>query len=118
MEITYKDFHKIRFPIYPLPNSNWFSQDRVLFLDGQVVDEKNMPGDTLGIRRLQCGRRDLLPLRKAILDVPTLLSHKGKTFIDSKGYPFIYTKTLSSKLTCYHIKRVDRKDTASLLWLD
>ncbi len=88
-----------------------------MFLDGQVVDERNMPGKTLGIRRLQCGRRDLLPLKRAVVDLHQLLHSKSKTFIDSKGKPFIYEKTLSSKLICYKIKRIDRKDTASLLWL-
>jgi hypothetical protein len=82
-----------------------------------VIDEKNMPGETLGVRSLQCGRRDLLPLKKAILDIPELLKHKNKFFIDRVGKPFIYTKTYNSRLKCYKLKRVDRKETASLLWL-
>lgn len=89
----------------------------MLFLDGMVVDEKNMPGETLGVRRLQCGRRDLLPLKRAIVDIPTLLQCKSKNFIDSKGKPFIYEKTYSSKLKCYRVKKVEKKDSASLLWL-
>ncbi len=117
MIITYKDFRDLRFPLYPLPNSNWFIQDGVLFLDGQVVDERNMPGKTLGIRRIQCGRKDLLPLRRAITDIYSLIHSKNKTFIDSKGKPFIYEKTLSSKLKCYQIKRIDKKESASTLWL-
>ena len=104
--------------MYPLPNSNWFRQDGVLFLDGQVVDERNMPGDTLGIRRLQCGRKDLLPLKRAVTSIPDLLQAKQKCFIDSRGKPFIYEKTLSSKLKCYRIARIDKKDTASVLWLN
>lgn len=117
MVITYRDFSKIRFPLYPLPNSNWFYQDGVLFLDGQTVDETNMPGKSLGIRRLQCGRRDLLPLKRAVTSLHELLHAKQKTFIDSKGKPFVYEKTLSSKLKCYRILRVDKKESASLLWL-
>jgi hypothetical protein len=89
----------------------------VLFLDGQVVDERNMPGETLGLRRLQCGRRDLLPLKRAVMSLFDLLHAKQKFFIDNKGRPFEYEKTLSSKLKCYQIQRVDKKETASLLWL-
>jgi hypothetical protein len=117
MILTYKDFQKINFPLFLLPNANWYLQDRVLFLDGQVVDEKNLPGETLGVRRLQCGRKDLLPLKKAVFDLFGLLHSKSKTFIDNKGSPFIYEKTMSSKLSCYKIQSIQRKETASLLWL-
>jgi hypothetical protein len=89
----------------------------VLFLDGQVVDEKNMPGKSLGVRRLQCGRKDLLPLKKPVMNLYGLLHSKSKTFIDSLGKPFIYDKTLSSKLKCYKISKIEPKGTASLLWL-
>lgn len=107
----------MKYPLFPLPSSNWFRQDGVLFLDGQVLDETNLPGKTLGVRRLQCGRRDLLPLKKAVTDLFSLLHSKRSVFIDSSGKPFIYEKSLSSKLICYKIKRIDRKDSASLLWL-
>lgn len=114
---TYEDFHTIAFPIYVLPNDNWWYQDKVLFIDNQVVDEKNMPGSTLGIRRLQSGRKDLLPLKKAIMDVSALIHCRTKIFIDSKGTPFTYVKTKNSLLKTYRIKKIDRKEVASLLWL-
>lgn len=81
------------------------------------MDERNMPGKTLGIRRIQCGRKDLLPLKKAIFDVPGLLNSSHKYYVDSKGMPFIYLKTKNSKLKSYKIKRIDKKNEASLLWL-
>jgi len=89
----------------------------VLFLDGQVVDERNMPGKTLGQRRLQCGRKDLLPLKRAVVGLHDLLHAKQKTFIDSRGTPFVYEKTKSSKLKCYRIRSIEPKESASLLWL-
>lgn len=107
----------MKFPLWQLPSSNWYWADRVLFLDGRVLDERNMPGKTLGVRRLQCGRRDLHPLGRALVDIPSLLQSKVKSFIDCTGRPFIYEKTYSSKLTCYKIKRIDKKDSASLLWV-
>lgn len=77
-----------------------------------------MPGETLGVRRIQCGRADLLPLKKAALEIPDLLKNKTKFFIDIKGNPFIYEKTYNSRLKCYKIKRIDKKEVASLLWLE
>jgi hypothetical protein len=88
-----------------------------LFLNNLVVDEKNMPGKTLGIRRIQCGRPDLLPLKKAVLSIQELIQCKTKFFIDREGTPFIYVKTYNSRLKCYKIKRIERKEVASLLWL-
>lgn len=114
---TYKDFPRLSFPLYPLPSSNWIRADGTLFLDGLVLDDTKMPGKSLGIRRLQCGRRDLLPLKRAVVDIPMLLHCKTKIFIDSNGRPFVYEKTLSSKLVCYEIKKVEKKGSASLLWL-
>jgi len=76
-----------------------------------------MPGQTLGLRRVQCGRTDLFKLKRAVLDVPTLLHTSAKAFIDSKGKPFVYEKTLSSRLSCYKISRIEGKNTASVLWL-
>ena len=117
MIVTFKDFHNLKFPLYALPSDDWYSVDGVLFLQEQVVDEKNLPGETLGIRRLQCGRRDLLPLKKAVLDLPALISCKTKSFIDAIGRPFIYQKEHRSKLKAYKIKRIEQKETASLLWI-
>lgn len=107
----------MKFPLYPIPSSNWIRTDGVLFLDGRVLDEKNMPGKTLGIRRLQCGRRDLHPLKRAVFDIYSLLHCKQKNFIDSNGTPFIYEKTVSAKLKSYKIRKVEKKEKASLLWL-
>jgi hypothetical protein len=114
---TYRDLPKAEYPIYPLPSENWHWQDKVLFLDGLVLDEKNMPGKSLGIRRLQCQRLDLFPLKSCVMDVSSFLKRSDKHWIDCKGKPFTYLKTQSSPLKTYKIKRIDRKGTASLLWV-
>ena len=118
MIVTFKDFHKLKFPLYVLPSDDWYAVDGVLFLQEQVVDERNLPGETLGIRRLQCGRKDLLPLTKMVLTLPDLIQAKNKFFIDSRGYAFSYEKTIRSRLKTHRIKRIDAKETASLLWLN
>lgn len=117
MILTYKDLHTLRFPIYQVPSDNWYTLDGVLFLDDLVLDEKNMPGETLGIRRLQSARKDLVPIRKMLADLPSFIRAKKKFFIDSSGRPFEYVKTLRSKLKTYRIKKIEKKETASLLWL-
>ena len=53
MVISYSNILKVRFPVYQLGSGNWERQDGLLFIEGNIVDDKNMPGDTLGIRRLQ-----------------------------------------------------------------
>jgi hypothetical protein len=108
----------LNFPLYPLPSSNWYKADGTLFIDTQVLDDTKMPGETLGLRRLQCGRKDLFKLRRAVVDIPGLLKARGHYFIDIKGNPLIYEKTMTSKLKAYSISRVDRKEEASLLWLN
>lgn len=117
MLVTYKDFKKLKFPVYVLPSDDWHETDGVLFLNGKVVDEKNMPAKTLGIRRLQSQRSDLLPLGKAVMGLPDLIQCKTKNFIDSKGKVFTYMKTLNSKLKSYPIRKIEKKEVASLLWL-
>lgn len=119
MIATYRDYNKLKYPLYRLNSSNWYSADGVLFLDGLILDERKMPGKSLGIRRLQSRRtkQELYPLKRAVFDIQGLLKSPTKYFIDSNGNPFIYEKTLSSLLKCYKIKKVVKKETLSLLWL-
>lgn len=114
---TVKDLPHIKFPIFILPSDDWYVTDKVLFLNGKVLDERNMPGKTLGIRRMQCHRSDLLELKKCLFTLPDLIQCKTKFFIDVKGNPFVYMKTINSRLKSYKIKRIEQKEIASLLWL-
>ena len=118
MVITWKKLGSIEFPIFALPSSNWEERDGLLYLDNRVIDDKNMSGKTLGMRRLQTPIKDLLPLRGSIAAPVSLIRQtRIKTFIDSVGTPFIYEKTTSSSLKYYKIRKVERKDIASVLWL-
>lgn len=114
----FKDIKNIKFPIYALPSSDWYKQDGVLFInDGMVLDDTNMPGTSLGIRRLQCGRKDLCTLKKAFTDFTDMLKSKHKIFIDSAGIPFIYHKTFNSPLIHHTVKSIEPKDDHSIVWL-
>lgn len=103
--------------MFQLPTSNWSCSDGLLFLDDQLLDDKNMSGETLGVRRLQSPFTNLFPLKRALINHIGILKQTGKNFIDSKGDPFIYDKTLMCKLKYYKIRKVDRKEVASLLWV-
>lgn len=94
-------------------------QDGVLFDENlQVLDDKNMPGNTFGIRRLQCGRTDLAKIsKKAYTDFNSMISSKKKVFIDNDGEPFVYQKTINAPLIHHSIRKVELKDTSSLIWL-
>ena len=118
MVINWKKLDSIQFPIFALPSSNWEERDGLLFVDNRIVDDKNMAGKTLGMRRLQTPMKDLLPLRGSIAAPISLVRQQRiKNFIDNKGTPFIYEKTTWSSLKYYKIRKVERKDIASVLWL-
>ena len=118
MIIQYKGINKIKFPVYELPSGNWSRQDNLLFIDGQIVDDKNQIGDTLGLRRIQTPHKNIMPLKNQIDTFRGVIKSDRKHFIDTNGMPFIYEKTEFSKLKYYRIKDIVQKDTCSLLKLD
>ena len=117
MVITYKNFGHVAFPAFPLPSSNWEEQDGLLFLENKLLDDKNMKGKTLGMRRLQTPFKELFPLKAAVTDFTGLIKHTKNIFIDNYGMAFLYEKTHSSALKYYKIRKVERKNSASVVWL-
>lgn len=118
MLITYKNIHDPRYPVFVLPNSNWSLQDGLLFLDDVVLDDKNMPGETLGIRRLQTPFKEIVPLKYSIPDPVGLIKHSSYTpYIDFNGKIFLYEKTKWARLQYFKIKKVDKQITHCLLWI-
>jgi hypothetical protein len=115
--ITYKTINTINFPVYIILSENWDFSDGLLRLDGKVVDDKNMPGSSLGIRRIQSPFKDLYPLPKQIEDIRGIVKSGAKLFIDSSGTLFQYEKKVFCQLKYYKIKKVTKKDTMSVLWL-
>lgn len=117
MIITFRDVQRITFPVFQIPSDNWSYSDGLLFIDDLLLDDTNMPGDTLGVRRVQTPFTELLPLRRSLINHVGLLKQSNKNFIDSKGVPFTYEKTKFCKLKYYKIRKVELKGTASLLWM-
>jgi len=116
MVVTFRTAKNIRFPVYKIGSSDWEKCDGLLFIDGELVDDKNMPGDSIGIRRIQTPHKNLYKLNKQIDSLHGILKQSLKTFIDSNGTPFIYEKTLMCQLKYYKIIRVEQKEVASLIW--
>ena len=57
--LNYKTISRVEFPVFVLPSDNWEKLDGLFFVDGELIDDKNMPGQTLGIRRLQTPYREI-----------------------------------------------------------
>ena len=117
MVITYRQFHRISFPIFKLPSDNWSEQDGLVYLDGALLDDRNMVGETLGIRRLQTPFKELLELKKSVLDVIGLIKQPPSAYIDNSGSLFTYEKTIFAALKFHKIRKIERKEVASILWL-
>ena len=117
MIVTYKNIQKYTFPVFILPSDNWEYRDGLFFVDGVLTDDRNMPGDSLGLRRLQTPFKPLLRLSRAAYDLRSLIKSGSKFFIDSNGDPFQYEKTRFMQVKYYPIRKVDRKEIASVLWL-
>ncbi len=117
MLITYKDFNKIAFPAFLLESGNWERVDGLLFCDGQVVDDTNQTGTTLGARRVQSPMKDQYELKKAVTAPNGLMKQDTRCFVDNNGMPFIYDKTLFCKLSYLKIRKIQRKDSATLIWV-
>lgn len=118
MVITLKEIKNVEFPVYVLPHQDWSFSDGLMFLDGRVVDDRNMKGKTLGIRRLQTSYPSMLPLRRQIDSFNGLLKQNQNTFIDTKGRPFIYEKTTWCQLRYSRITKKELRDEYCLLWVD
>ena len=111
------DYDNIDFPVFVLHTDNIELIDGILWIDNQVLDDKNMSGKTLGIRRLQSPMKSLYPLKYMLNDEADILHHQGKFYIDSDGFFFTKSKTTTTQLKYHKIMRVEKKTIASRLWI-
>lgn len=76
----------------------------------RIVDDRNMPQTTLGLRRLalKASGETLFPIRTAIYFLADLVKLAKSTswFVDSSGRVFHYEKNTRAKLTTRKIKQV------------
>lgn len=118
MRKSIKDLNNIKFPVYLLKSDEWYVRDNVLFIDGLVVDDRNWSGETIGIRRLQSGRKDLYKIKKSYLDLPSMVLSKKRIFIDSSGLPFTYHKTVMAPLKYHKVEQIIPKGSLSVVKLE
>ena len=108
----------VNFPIYVLHTDDVVSRDGILWCEGDVVDDKNVSGETIGVRRLATPHKNLYKLKIMIKDFPGLFKHRGKYYIDSAGKFFIYEKSKVVDLIYHKIKRTEKKEVATVIWLE
>jgi len=106
----------IKFPAYVLSEEPE-EIDGVLIIADQVVDDRNMSGETLGIRRLQSPMKSIYPLRYMVDDEVGMMKHRGKHFIDTNGVYWYNEKTKTATLKYHKIRKVEKKDIAAVVWL-
>lgn len=115
---TIKDLNKLQFPLYVIPSDNWDIIDGIVFVEGQVVDDLNKKGSSIGIRRIQSRRGDeLLKLKNPLFYLSDVIKSKKNHFISSDGVPFTYVKTGFQKLKYHRIKEFEPKDTFTFVWV-
>ena len=73
-----------KFPMYVLSEEPELV-DGLVWINDEVVDDRNMLGKTIGHRRLQTPMKSLYPLHRQINEPSNVYKHRGKHFIDTEG---------------------------------
>lgn len=108
----------IVFPIYVVHTDEVIYRDGILWCEGQVIDDKNTLGETLGQRRLQTPLKNLYDLKYKLDDFGAMIKHRGRFYVDSNGKFFMYEKSKTAKLMYHKINKVEKKDLATLVWIN
>lgn len=109
------NFWQIQFPIFPIAKEHQLQtvEDCLIIEDAagnhRVVDNKSMPGDNLGMRRLQHATTDtilnkkLFKLSKPVYNIVEMLHSSKDRYIDSSGQVINHTKSKFYKLESFKI---------------
>lgn len=117
LEIDIMDVKNINFPVYPLPNLDIMWEDGKVFIFGnRLVDDYNLPGDTIGKRRLLIEDKKY-NIKTAYEDYGDMLEGRDKYFVDNLGIYFNYKRTKRCKVVPHKIKEVILCDGYSRLKL-
>ena len=106
-------YDRLKFPIYPIHTDEILSVDGLLWIEDQVLDDRNMKGDTLGLRRLQSPMKSMYPIKYMIQDIPSYLAHQGKFYIDNSGYFFVKEKKRNITKKTNNARSVQKKEHTS-----
>ena len=89
----------------------------MLWVDGAVLDDTNVHGESLGERRLRTPLKNMYDLKHQIDNFGGLIKHRGRFYIDSNGKFFIYEKSKKATLKYHLIRKVEQKDIVTLIWI-
>tara|TARA_X000001382_G_scaffold12215_1_gene8121 strand:- start:7025 stop:7519 length:495 start_codon:yes stop_codon:yes gene_type:complete len=117
MVITYQTSEKITFPAFPLISSNYVVADGLVTIDGMLVDDRNMEGESLGRRRLITPYQKLFPLKRSVNTLIGLIKRSRSFYIDCTGLIFTYEKIKWVRLKYRKIEKIVPKGKASLLFI-
>ena len=110
-------YDRIEFPVFTIHSDDVVLSDGLLWIENKVLDDTNMRGESLGVRRLQSPMKSIYPLKYMVKNTADLLRHQGKHYIDNTGFVFTKEKNTVSKLKYHKIIRIDKKNVVSLLWI-
>lgn len=88
--------------------TEYIDNDNISSINIRLVDDANLNGKTLGLRRLKLRSEKLFPIRTAIYFLADLVKLAKTTtwFIDNSGRVFQYTKNTRAKLTTKKVKNI------------
>ena len=115
MVVTFQTINKIAFPVFVLGSDNWDVQDGLVYLDGLILDDRNIKANTLGKRRLLTPYKNIYQLKRGIINHTGILKQNKNSFIDNKGTLFTYEKT--KFVTLKYLKIVEDMLYAGVLHL-
>ena len=125
MQVTIHDKY-FQFPVYPIGSYlDIFEQDGLVYLlrnydtDYKVLDNKNLEGDTLGLRRIKIPKKQKASLKSVIYNLESLIRYTGtsRKFIDNNGRVFEYKRTKFYYIYSYRILKVTESDSKYIVHL-
>ena len=89
-------------------NNEYITDSSEIIVNSYIIDNKNIKGKNIGMRRLNIDKDKLYPLRIAIYTIQDLikLSCPKTWFIDTSGILFKYKKTTRAKLETHDIIQI------------
>lgn len=116
LPIKFEHLKNLEFPVFSLPGDDVTYEDGLLFYEGRyVIDDKNQPGKTLGMRRLSTKHKPLLKLKLSYMDPLAMILSGKKYFIDNLGRAYEYVKTKFIRIKQHKLLRVIPRDSVSLV---
>ena len=76
-------YDALEFPLFVVHTDNVELIDGILWVEDQVLDDTNMKGDTIGIRRLKSPMKSMYPLKYMVNDIQYQINQQGKHYIDN-----------------------------------